>query len=262
MENNKKAKEFFSYPPYSPEPAWVPVSKRIRLRFNNETIADSLRVMLKRGFPLWYFIPRYDINMDLLDKNVEENEKDKWGSIAKWHLHVKGRTAENAAWSYEDPFENAPLNLKKYITFNWEAIDSWFEEEEEIFVHPHDPYHRIDVRKSSRHIRILADDETVADSKSPVILFETGLPARFYLPKNDVRPDLLKSVDHKTQCPYKGTASYYSIKTSKNEYKNSIWTYPNPNHEVHQIKNLLAFYTERMDDVFVDGIRLPKEITG
>jgi uncharacterized protein (DUF427 family) len=259
MNSNKNTKELFSYPPFSREPEWVPVSKRIRLRFNNETIADSLRVMMKRGFPPWYFIPRYDINMELLDKNVDESDKDKWGNIVYWHLNSSGRKTENAAWSYEKPFENAPLGVEKYIAFKWEAIDSWFEEDEEIFVHPHDPYHRIDVRKSSRHIRILLDDETVADSKSPVILFETGLPARFYLPKTDVNLNLLKPVDYQTQCPYKGTASYYSIKTGEPELENAVWTYQNPKTEVHKIKNLLAFYTEKIEDVFVDGVRLPKD---
>jgi len=258
MNSNKNTKEFFYYPPFSRKPEWVPFSKRIRLRFNNETIADSLRVMMKRGFPPWYFIPRYDINMELLDKNTEESDKDEWGNIVKWHLNSNGRTAKNAAWSYEKPFENAPLNVEKYMAFKWEAIDSWFEEDEEVFVHPYDPYHRIDMRKSSRRIRILLNDETVADSKNLVILFETGLPARFYLPRSDVKMDLLIPVEHQTQCPYKGTASYFSVKTGETELENAVWTYKNPIPEAQKIKNLLAFHTEKMENVFVDGVRLPE----
>lgn len=259
MNQKNKKEAFFTYPPFSAKPEWVPVAKRIRARFGNKFIADSLRVMLKRGFPLWYFFPRYDIDMELLEKSREETENDKWGSIIKWNLKAGGKTAKNAARSYENPSENAPENIDRYIAFNWDAIDSWFEEDEEVRVHPRDPYHRIDSCRSSRHVRIIVDDETVAESRCPVVLFETGLPARFYIPKTDVWTNFLEPTNHKTHCPYKGTASYYSVKTDKTELKNVVWTYPYPNAGVQEIQNLLAFYTEKIDEVYVDGVRMPKE---
>ncbi|HKL33198.1 MAG TPA: DUF427 domain-containing protein, partial [Tangfeifania sp.] len=111
MNQKINKEEFFTYPPFITEPEWVPVAKRIRARFGNKYIADSLRVMLKRGFPLWYFFPRYDIDMELLEKSGDETENDKWGSIIKWNLKADGKTAQNAARSYENLSENAPEGI-------------------------------------------------------------------------------------------------------------------------------------------------------
>lgn len=137
-------------------------------------------------------------------------------------------------------------------------MDSWLEEDEPVRVHPRDPYHRLDVCHSSRHLRVVVSGKTVADSRKPVMLFETGLPARFYIPKTDVRQQLLKPTDHKTECPYKGEASYYSIVVDGEESENFAWTYPFPNQEVNKIKDHVAFYTEKIDEVFVDGKPMPE----
>lgn len=141
-------------------------------------------------------------------------------------------------------------------------MDIWLEEREEVRVHPRDPYHRIDVCTSSRQLRILAYGETLADTCCPVLLFETGLPVRFYMPKTDINPDMLEPTRQQTHCPYKGTASYYSVKGADgNKMENIAWFYPFPNEEVFKIKNLVAFFTEKLDDVFIDDVKLPKEKT-
>lgn len=151
--------------------------------------------------------------------------------------------------------------MENYIAFKWEAMDIWLEEDDEVRVHPRDPYHRIDVCNSSRHVRIVISGETVAETRRPVLLFETGLPSRFYIPKTDVKPGLLQPTNHQTKCPYKGTASYYSIKINDKELKNLVWTYPFPNAEVFKIKDRLAFYTEKLDEVFIDGEKLSQDKT-
>ncbi len=117
---------------------------------------------------------------------------------------------ENAAWGYSDPIDGAPP-LAGDVAFYWWVMDTWLEEDERVFVHPRDPYHRIDVVPTSRHVRISAAGEVLADTTRARVLFETSLPARWYLPAGDGRTDLLAASDNTTRCPYKGEASYWSL---------------------------------------------------
>jgi len=120
-------------------------------------------------------------------------------------------------------------------------------------VHPRDPYTRIDSLRSSRHVRIDVDGVTVAESTGPTILFETGLPPRYYLPKTDVRMDLLSPSDSTTECPYKGTAEYWNLEVDGTTHEDIVWSYPFPAHESAPIAGLVCFYDERVD-VTVDGV--------
>ncbi len=258
QSNPAKSEKMFQQPPFMEEPRWVPVAKRVRNFLNSETVADSELVMLKRDFPMVYFFPRADVNVELLSKSGKNSEEDEWGEKSWWNINTGGKITENAAWSYNETSKAAPENLKKFIAFDWNAMDNWFEEDEEVHIHPRDPYHRIDTCLSSRHVRIEISGNTVAETFSPVLLFETGLPMRFYIKKTDVKMNLLEPTDFKTGCPYKGIASYYSVKVNGETMENVVWTYPYPNEEVAKIKDLVAFFTEKLDDVFVDGKRFPK----
>lgn len=249
------------YPPLLSEPAWVPVAKKVRCFFNNELIANSERVMLKRQFPMTYFFPREDVRTDLLNPGDQEQHKDKWGTTVSHHISVDGKTANNSALIYKEQNDAAPENINNYVTFKWEAMDRWMEEDDEVIIHPRDPYNRIDVCHSSRHVRIEIEGKTVAETTCPMLLFETGLPVRFYIRKSDIDMKLLKPTDHQTGCPYKGLASYYSVVTNGNETKNIAWTYPFPDEEALKIKGLIAFYSENIDTVFIDGKKLPNEKT-
>ena len=160
--------------------------------------------------------------------------------------------ARAAAFWYDDGAEFD--EIVDHIRLDWSAMDSWFEEDEEVYVHPRDPYTRLDTLRSSRHVRVELDGVTIADSTRPTILFETGLPTRYYLPKTDVRMDLLTPTEHHTQCPYKGEASYYAVTTPAGRHDNIVWWYPAPIPESTKIAGLLCFYNERVD-LFVDGMR-------
>ena len=133
-------------------------------------------------------------------------------------------------------------------------MEHWFEEDEEVFVHPRDPYSRVDTLPSTRHIRVEVDGVTVADSKRPYLLFETGLPTRYYIPPEDVKMDLLQPTDSHTRCPYKGVASYWSVQVGDNIYKDIVWSYPDPIPESPKLEGLLSFYNEKVD-IFVDGVK-------
>ena len=156
----------------------------------------------------------------------------------------------DAAWSYSD----SPLDaIRDLVRFDWSAMDAWFEEDEEIIVHPRDPYTRVDTLSSSRHVRVFIDGELVADSTRPVLLFETGLPARFYLPQTDLRTELFTPTDKRTQCPYKGTARYWTAHVNGTEHPDIAWTYPTPLPESIKVAGLVSFYNERVD-IEVDGV--------
>ncbi len=146
-----------------------------------------------------------DGRTDLLQPSDKTATAPALGEATFWDVRVDGTTADNAAYSYEQPPESAAM-VEDLVAFVWDAMDAWFEEDEEAFVHPRDPYHRIDVLRSSRHVVVRWGDVVVADSTRPRMLVETGLPIRWYLPREDVRTDLLKASFTTTRCPYKGVA--------------------------------------------------------
>jgi len=172
-------------------------------------------------------------------------------SVARWTLQSADRTVDNVGWSLVQPDE-AHAPLKDYIAFYWSKLDAWYEEDTEVFVHPRDPYSRVDVLPSSRHIKVVVEGEVIAESRRPHLLFETHLPTRYYLPRMDVRLDLLEPSDKTTQCPYKGVARYWSVRAGGAVHKDLVWSYPFPIAEVPKLEGLMSFFNEKVD-IYVDG---------
>ena len=139
-------------------------------------------------------------------------------------------------------------DLAGYVQVEWNAVDRWLEEDEEVVGHPRDPFHRIDIRRSSRHVVVALDGQVVAESRRPTLLFETYLPVRHYFPREDVRLELLQESDKRTTCAYKGHASYFGT----DAHPDIAWTYLEPLPDAEQIRNLIAFFDERAD-ITVDG---------
>ncbi len=131
-------------------------------------------------------------------------------------------------------------------------IDAWYEEDEQVFVHPRDPYHRVGILESSRHVKVRVNGEVVAVTERPRVLFETGLPPRYYIPPEDVREETLLDSEKTTRCPYKGAASYYSVEAGGERVDDLVWYYPDPIPEAPKIRGLLCFFNERVD-LEVDG---------
>ncbi|GJJ06289.1 hypothetical protein Clacol_000480 [Clathrus columnatus] len=144
--------------------------------------------------------------------------------------------------------------LAGLFTIKFDKVDMWFEEDEEIFVHPKDPYKRVDIIQSKRHVRVEVNGVEVANTTSPKLLFETSLPTRTYIPKVDCHLELLKPSSLKTSCPYKGDASYYHVQTPSGLVENVVWWYPTTVLECVPIKGLVAFYDEKVD-VWIDGVK-------
>src|ERR1700756_2162010 len=176
-----------------------PIAKRVRAFAAGEAIADSCRVMMMfetARLPVYYF-PLEDVRTDLLVASPRVVESELKGTASYYSIAVDGRVVEDAAWRYVDPPAGCQ-ELNGFIAFHWKRMDAWFEEDDEVFVHARDPYHRIDVLNSSRQVRVVVGGQVVAVTRRARFLFETGLPVRYYIPKEDVRTDLLRPSQTKT----------------------------------------------------------------
>jgi uncharacterized protein (DUF427 family) len=233
--------------------------RRVRTYFDNQLLADSQRVLLvfETKRPPVYWFPIKDVRMDLLAP--KEQPALATSRTVRWRSNGTTRAEENLAWSYAEPTGDLSP-LQDHIAFYWNAVDAWYEEDEEVFVHPRDPYTRVDTVHSSRHVRVEVDGQVIADSKRPVLLFETGLPTRYYIPKLDVRMDLLESTNTVTHCPYKGAATYWALSVGDKTYRDFVWSYPRPIPEIPKIENLLCFYNEKVD-LYVDGVLQERPVT-
>jgi len=225
--------------------------KRVRVYLAGELVADTPRPLLvwERPYYPTYYIPMDGVTAELVPTGRVEHSLHR-GDGEVYDVRVSRLTASGAAMRFpESPREE----LRDAVRFDWDAMGEWFEEDEPVYTHPRDPRTRVDILASSRHIRIELDGITVADSDHPHILFETDLPARYYIPLTDVRMDLLRPSDKQTHCPYKGTASYWSVDTGTDVHRDVVWTYRAPLPESQKIAGLACFYNEKAD-IYVDGV--------
>jgi uncharacterized protein (DUF427 family) len=236
-----------------------PSCKRVRTYFGGEAVADTIRPLLVwegPNYPTYYF-PAADVRTELLEADGGTRHSPRFGEARTFTVSAGAKRAPGAALRYEDP----PIDqLREMIRFEWSAMDAWFEEDEEVYTHARDPHTRIDILASSREVRVEVAGITVAQSASPRLLFETGLPVRYYLPRPHVRMDLMELSETVTHCPYKGQAQTWSVRIGEHLDVDYAWSYPTPLPESQKIAGLIAFYQEKAD-VFVDGAparRAPK----
>ena len=199
-------------------------AKRVRAFLGGRAVADSRHPKLAWEIPWYpaYWLPEGDVDL----------------------AAVPGAAVRRPP-AGEEP-------LAGHVHLAWEAMDAWFEEDEEVYVHPRDPYTRVDILHSSRHVVVRVGGEVVAESGKPTLLFETHLPVRYYLPPTDVRGDRLRPSASTSRCPYKGTASYWSVEAGGETVPDLAWTYRSPLPESVKVAGLICFYNERVDLV-VDG---------
>lgn len=234
-------------------------AKRVRVYLGGQPVADTRQPRFVWEIPYYptYYFPVADVRTDLLTPTGDTKHDPKLGEARLFTVNAGGVEAANAAWRYEDSSVEA---LRDLVGFDWESMDAWFEEDEEVFVHPRDPHSRIDILASSRHVRVELDGVTLAESSSPRLLFETGLPVRYYLPKPHVRLDLLVPSDTVTRCPYKGITEHLSARIGDTVHPDVAWSYAMPTAESQKIAGLVSFYNERVE-IFVDGERQDRPVT-
>ena len=232
-----------------------PGTKRVRVYVGGELVADTIQPVLVWEVPYYptYYFPVSDVRTELLQLEDGVGHSPSRGDGHRFS--VKGRP--HAALRYDDsPIEE----LRDLIRFDWHSMDAWFEEDEQVFTHPRDPYTRVDILASSRHVRVEVGGTTIAESTSTRILFETGLPARYYLPKTHVRMDLLTPTESVSHCPYKGQAEYWSVRAGDGVHDDLAWSYRAPFAESQKIAGLIAFYNEKID-IYVDGVLQKRPVT-
>ena len=260
-----------------PELRMHPTSKWVRALVGNTVVVDSRAASVvwepRRVVPS-YAVPRQDVDAELSTATPREGIErpvrigrdgrevlDPSTPFASHScpgtpltIHAGGRELVGAAFAPDDP------DLAGHVVLDWNAFTEWREEDEPVLGHPHDPFDRIDCLRSTRRVRISLDGQVLADSGRPVLLFETPLPTRYYLPRADVRMDLLERTDLQTVCAYKGRASYWSARLRHGLLPNVAWTYEEPLHDATPVRDLVCFFTERLD-LAVDGVAVERPVT-
>ena len=229
-----------------------PCHKRIRGYLGGRLVCDTTSARYVWEQPTYpaYYVPVGDVRAQLLETGDVIHSPSRGDGVV-YDVRIGEAVSGGTAVRFtESPIEE----LRDLIRFAWTDDFEWLEEDEPVYTHPRDPYTRVDILGSSRRVRVELDGVELADSSTPRILFETGLPPRFYLPMSDVRMDLLVPTDSVTHCPYKGAASYWSVDLGDNRYDDVAWCYRTPLPESQKIAGLVCFYNERVD-LFVDGVR-------
>jgi uncharacterized protein (DUF427 family) len=259
---------------------YEPTAKRVRATLGGGAVVDTTRAVLvwepRRIVPS-YAVPEEDIHGELvpsaapttdgelaagsrlpdvfarpvLDPSVPFSAHTTAGEAVD--VHANGESSLGAGLRLTDP------DLAGYVVLDFPAFDGWSEEDEPIVGHPRDPFHRIDVLASSRHLRLELDGQVLAESSRPMLLFETMLPVRYYLPREDIRAELVPSDTH-TYCAYKGRASYWSASVGGRLVPDLAWAYPEPLTDASRVGGLVAFFNERVD-VVLDGQRSERPVT-
>lgn len=227
--------------------------KRVRAYLNGELVADTYAPLLVWEIPYYptYYIDRKDIHAELIPTALTEHHS-RLGTAEIMDVKTSSSTADGAARHYPGNEQ-----LRDAVRLDWPAMSEWLEEDEPIYTHARDPHKRVDILASSRQVRVELDGVTVAESGQPRILFETGLPPRYYLPLSAVRMDLLRPSETSTHCPYKGTASYWSVDTGTRVHQDVVWMYRTPFPESQKVAGLVCFYNERAD-IVLDGEPQPR----
>jgi uncharacterized protein (DUF427 family) len=237
----------------------APVPRRIRAFLAGETVLDTTRALYVWEWPYYpqYYIPLRDVRRELLTS--EGNTKaTRRGTVELHTLSVGETTRPRAAQVLpESPVDG----LSGTIRFDWNSMDAWFEEDERVFVHPRSPYVRVDALRSTRTVRVELDGIVLAESPSPVMVFETGLPARYYVDRTTVNFEHLIPTDTVTACPYKGrTSGYWSVRANGTVHQDLAWTYDFPTRQLLPIAGMIAFYNEKVD-VYLEGHKLERPRT-
>lgn len=249
-----------SYPvAFVPPDGVAPAPRRVRGLLGAAWVFDTERALYVWEFPPYpqYYVPLEDVDTGLL-LDEGRTKSTRRGTAAFWGLHVGDIRRPGAVQVYGD---DAPEPIRQRVRFDWESLDAWFEEDDQVYVHPRNPYARVDAVRSSRSLRVELDGVVLADAKSSVIVFETGLPPRYYVDRTALRPEHLEPSDTVTSCPYKGTTSaYWSVRLDGVVHADLAWSYAFPTRQLLPIAGLVAFYNEKVD-LFLDGRPLERAQT-
>lgn len=224
-----------------------PFPRRVRAEFAGETVLDTRDGVLlhETGLLPQLYVPEADLRTDLLKATDHHTHCPFKGDASYRSIVVGDRVAENAVWHYPEPIGSASW-LAGYAALYWSRVDRWLDEDDEAVGHLTDPFHRVDIRATSQHVRVLAGDQVLAESTRALVLSETGLPNRYYLPVADIRGDLLTATDTRTVCPYKGWASYWTPTVAGEKLTDAVWGYEHPLPEATRLAGHRSFLHDQI----------------
>ncbi len=225
--------------------------RRLRAVVDGRVVLDSVRGRLlhETGLPAVPYVPLEDLDGSLLERTDTTTHCPFKGDASYWALRVGDRVVADAVWAYERPLEAAPW-LAGYAALYWRKADEWYVEDGRVLGHLRDPYHRVDVAESSRRAVVRARGRVIAETTRPKLLFETSLPPRVYVPRADVDPAVLVASETRTVCPYKGEASYWSVRAGEGEERlleDAAWSYVTPLCEAAAVADHLSFLGEGVE---------------
>ncbi|MEP7089323.1 MAG: DUF427 domain-containing protein [Nocardioidaceae bacterium] len=248
-----------SYPAMAAEENRIePCPRRIRGMLNGMTVFDTTHALYVWEWPGYpqYYVPAPDVRRQFLMAAEASRQELVGGDAVSYDLRVGDVRRERAAQVHPTTAETGVAGT---VRFDWEALDAWFEEDEEVFVHPRNPYTRVDALRSRRHLRVEVAGVVLAETTAPVLLFETGLPTRYYVDRAAVRFEHLRPSDARSSCPYKGnTSQYWSAEVDGVVHLDVAWTYDFPTRELTTVAGLVAFFNEDVD-LLLDGQPLSRE---
>jgi uncharacterized protein (DUF427 family) len=236
-----------------------PVPRRVRAVLANQVVVDTTFALYVWEWPYYpqFYLPLADVTPGVLVDEQHPQQLSR-GTAMRHGLRVGDVERPAAARVYGD---DALERLADHVRFEWESLDAWFEEDEQVFVHPRNPYVRVDALRSSRLVRVELDGVVLAESAATVMVFETGLPTRYYFERTGVRFEHLEATDTLTSCPYKGnTSGFWSVRVGDTVHEDLAWSYDFPTRQLLPIAGLVAFYNEKVD-VFIDGEPVERPVT-
>lgn len=221
---------------------WSLFPRAVRAELAGETVLDTRAGMLlheSQMLPVLY-VPDEDLVSALFEPTDHATTCPFKGEASYWSIRVGDRVAENACWAYPEPNEETPW-LAGHRGFYWDKLDAWYDEDERVHAHLRDPFHRVDVRPGRSRIAVSAGDETIAESKRPMVLSETGLPNRIYVPREDVRDSALTASPTSRRCPYKGESRYWSVSAGGATIEDAAWSYEEPFEDASRVAGMVCF---------------------
>lgn len=216
-------------------------AKRVRIELAGTVVADTTRAqqLHETGLLPAYYIPLDDVSRDLLTPTQHHTTCPFKGEASYFTVTVGDRVEENLVWTYPDPFAEVGV-ITDHVAFYLDRVDAVYEESVRLLGHPRDPYHRVDTLRSDRRVRVLREDDVLAETTRPMGVFETGMPVRWYIPRADVRASLVAS-DRVTVCPYKGVSTYWSLDGGPPDV---AWSYDEPLPEALGLADHVCFGAE------------------
>jgi uncharacterized protein (DUF427 family) len=214
--------------------------RRLRAFVGDALVLDSTGAHLlhETGIRPVAYVPLADFDMTLLERTQTSTHCPFKGDASYWSLRAGDELREDAVWAYEEPLDEASW-LRGFAALA--GADRWMVEDEQVAGHLRDPYHRVDVHASARPVRVSVGDDLVAETRRPVLVFETSMPVRAYVPRGDLVSGHLAPSATRATSPYMGDATHWHVHAGGRQFPDAAWSYELPIAEAMKVAGYVCF---------------------